>query len=81
MNELDSTSATGSSEIPRTSLERSFETSSEVSLRIENAAGKVEIETHDVPKQKSKSSPCTVGPRRSYEKRESPSDARRAVTK
>ena len=50
MNELDSTSATGSSEIPRTSLERSFETSSEVSLRIENAAGKVEIETHDVPK-------------------------------
>jgi hypothetical protein len=49
VSEINGTEA-GQSPEPQDSVERSFETAGEVKLRVENAAGQVEIETHDAPR-------------------------------
>jgi len=49
VSEIDGTEA-GQDPEPQDSVERSFETPGEVKLRVENAAGQVEIETHEAPR-------------------------------
>jgi len=49
MSEFASTADNGWDPGPDGWIERSFETSGEVKLRVENTAGLVEIETHDAP--------------------------------
>ena len=49
MSNFENTADSGWAESTHGSTERSFETPGEVRLRVENAAGLVEIETHDLP--------------------------------